>query len=309
MNSSSRLFPVSLMNADFAGELHEDVYQLNPGVSPDRTLRINITRVIDPSTPGYRQPVILLHSEFNNRRQWLTPEGEGFAAVLARAGFDVWLPEARGHGLSPDHDRWSANTLSVSASEDLPAIQAFVAEQSGTEPIWVGAELGGLALAYALTHDPRMAETAAGAAFIDVATAHWLSNLGRLGLKQRWLMKRAGFADGMAFNWGPEREPWSLFTELYQWRRLAKKSQHPVYDRLETLRLPVFLLAVKDSERDTHILQSRFKTDSIASAVAAPGAAEAALGGKTGSVRQWLQEKAGTTTSKTSDSHVSLTSS
>lgn len=297
------------MKADFAGELHEDVYQLNPGVSPDPTLRINITRVTDPSTHGYRQPVILLHSEFNNRRQWLTPEGEGFAAVLARVGFDVWLPETRGHGLSPEHDRWSANTLSISASEDFPAIQAFVAEQSGTKPFWVGAELGGMALAYALTHDPRMAEAAAGAAFIDVATAHWLKNISRLGLKQRWRIKRAGFADGPAFNWGPEREPWRLFAELYQWRRLANKSLHPVYDRLETLRLPVFLLAIKDSERDMHILQSRFKTGSLESALATPGDADAALGGKMGSVLQWLQEKGRTPTRKTSDSHVSLLSS
>lgn len=266
MNSSSRLFPVSLMKAEFAGALHEDVYQLYPGISVDRSLRINITRVTDPSYQQYRHAVVLLHSEFSNRRQWLTPEGEGFAAVLARAGFDVWLPEARGHGLSPEHDQWAENTLSLTVTEDFPAIEAFVAEQSGSHPVWIGEGVGGMGLGYALANKPGVAH--AGAVLVDVATPHWRHNLQKLSLKQRWTMKRRGYADGLALGWGPEREPWRLLSELNQWHRLARRGQHPVYDRLDLLQHPVLLVGIEDQSQDLHGLYKRLpKRMSACSAV------------------------------------------
>ena len=112
MRSSSKLFPVSLMAAEMAGPFHEDVYELRPGNSSDASVSISVTRVSDPRRPRLGKPVVLVHREFGNRRFWFAPDGQGIAADLAHAGFDVWLPEMRGHGLSPRNQRWTRNTLS-----------------------------------------------------------------------------------------------------------------------------------------------------------------------------------------------------
>lgn len=256
MHSSSRLFPVSLLKADFAGDLNEDVYQLHPRVSPDLTVRVSVTRVTDPAWHGTRQPIVLLHSEFHNRRQWLTPEGTGFAARLAAAGYDVWLPELRGHGLSPVHDQWLGNTLSVMAVEDWPALQAFVAEQSGQPPLWLGLGVGGLGLSYALIQSPAMAQ-AAGVILVDSATPHWSHSLRQLSIKRRWLISRRGYADGQALGWGTEREPWALFEELQAWQRLGKSGQHPVWDRLRAIKIPSLVIGARDAEADVRSFQGR----------------------------------------------------
>jgi pimeloyl-ACP methyl ester carboxylesterase len=257
MHSSSRLFPVSLMKAEFAGNLNEDVYELNPRVSPDITVRVAVTRVTDPAWKGRRRPIILLHSEFHNRRQWLSPEGRGVAAHLAEEGFDVWLPEMRGHGLSPVHKKWTGNTLSAIAVEDWPALQEFVAEQSGMAPLWLGLGIGGLSLSYALIHAPAMARSAAGIVLVDCATGHWHRELRRLSMTQRWSISRRGYADGQALKWGVEREPWSLFAEMQGWHGLRKKGQHPVWDQLRAIKLPSLIVGIRDDEADTRAFQGR----------------------------------------------------
>lgn len=97
----SPLFPVALISAERRGDLSEDVYRLKPANSPDISVELVVTRLgmaDDSQVRGV--PVILLHGSFSNRRFWYSPKGVGLGAFLARAGFDVWLPEMRGHGLS-----------------------------------------------------------------------------------------------------------------------------------------------------------------------------------------------------------------
>ncbi|EPN67992.1 esterase/lipase/thioesterase family protein, partial [Pseudomonas syringae pv. actinidiae ICMP 19079] len=101
MQSSSQLFPVALISAERRGDLVEDVYRLKPANSPDPSVELVVTRlglVDQPATRG--APVILLHGSFSNRRFWYSPKGIGLGPYLARAGYDVWIPEMRGHGLS-----------------------------------------------------------------------------------------------------------------------------------------------------------------------------------------------------------------
>jgi predicted alpha/beta hydrolase len=60
-----------------------------------------------------------------------------------RAGFDVWIPEMRGHGLSQRNHDYARNRVADYARYDLPAIGAFVREQSAQVPHWIGHSLGG----------------------------------------------------------------------------------------------------------------------------------------------------------------------
>ena len=135
MQSSSTLFPVALLSAERRGDLSEDVYRIKAGNGPDPSVELAITRLgLADQVQAQGVPVILLHGSFSNRRFWYSPKGVGLGAYLARAGFDVWIPEMRGHGLSPRNLAWKHNSVAAYARDDLPLIAAFVREQSGQAP-------------------------------------------------------------------------------------------------------------------------------------------------------------------------------
>lgn len=151
MQSSSKLFPVALVSAELRGDLTEDVYLLKPNNSPDPSVELALTRLGRAGHDGARGvPLVLLHGSFANRRIWYTTGGQGLGAWLARAGFDVWLAEMRGHGLSPRNLSYRDNRVADYARYDLPAIAAFVGEQCAAPAHWLGHAQGGLALVAAL---------------------------------------------------------------------------------------------------------------------------------------------------------------
>lgn len=249
MQSSSRLFPVTLSATEMAGELYEDVYHMNPGVSPDPTLRLAVTRVRDPAWQGDRFPLVLLHSEFHNRRLWLSPQGEGFAGLLARYGFDVWLPEMRGHGLSPKNRDWAQGHVSLLAEEDLPPVHQFVAEQSGQEPAWVGQGLGSRLLAHVMVHNHQLLRRIPAAVFIDPGSpgSHWTNRV--MSVFERMKLGRHERVSGPRRHWGPEDEPSSILRDIYRSQRRYRRGRpHPIYDGLRVIRCPTLSVALADDE-------------------------------------------------------------
>ena len=164
MQSSSSLFPVALLSAERRGDLSEDVYRIKAGNSPDRSVELAVTRLgLADQSEVRGTPVILLHGSFSNRRFWYSPKGIGLGAYLARAGFDVWIPEMRGHGLSPRNREYRHNRVADYARYDLPVIAAFVSEQCGRAAHWIGHSLGGTTLAAALGGQYLGAEQVASA--------------------------------------------------------------------------------------------------------------------------------------------------
>ncbi|MFK8330043.1 alpha/beta fold hydrolase [Pseudomonas sp. BJa5] len=220
MQSSSNLFPVALQSAERRGDLCEDVYRIKAGNSPDRTVELAITRLGLADQSDVRgTPVILLHGSFSNRRFWYSPRGIGLGAYLARAGFDVWMPEMRGHGLSPRNQDYRQNRVADYARYDLPVIGAFVREQSGRAAHWLGHSLGGTTLAAALGGQYLDAELVASAAFFgtQVSRTYWPLKLPPVEWGGRLLLKRFAQISGSRLKRGPEDEPIGLALESMRW--------------------------------------------------------------------------------------------
>nr|WP_286946449.1 alpha/beta fold hydrolase [Pseudomonas sp. UBA6718] len=222
MQSSSELFPVALVSAELRGDLSEDVYRLKPGNSPDFTVELAVTRLglAGQENPGV--PVILLHGSFSNRRFWYSPRGIGLGPHLARAGFDVWIAEMRGHGLSPRNQAYKHNSVADYARYDLPAIAAFVREQTAQAPHWVGHSLGGTTLAAALGGSYLGAEEAASAALFgtQISRIYWPLKVPPVEWGSRLLLKGFHHISGARFKRGPEDEPIGLALESLRWHRL-----------------------------------------------------------------------------------------
>lgn len=223
MQSSSTLFPVALLSAERRGDLSEDVYRIKAGNSPDPSVALALTRLgLVDQRSGHGVPVILLHGSFSNRRFWYSPKGIGLGAYLARAGFDVWIPEMRGHGLSPRNRHWRDNRVADYARYDLPVIAAFVQEKSGQAPHWLGHSLGGTTLAAALGgHYLEPALVASVALFgSQVSRTYWPLKVPPLAWSGRLLLKRFAHLSGTRLKRGPEDEPIGLALESLRWHGL-----------------------------------------------------------------------------------------
>ncbi|WP_097461082.1 alpha/beta fold hydrolase [Mangrovitalea sediminis] len=252
MRSSSQLFPVSLMAAETNGPFNEDVYELRPHNSADASVSVAVTRVTDPRAAPVGQSIVLLHGQFGNRRVWLTPDAQGLAARLAAAGYDVWLPEMRGHGLSPRNRRWENNTLSDIGRFDWPAVNAFVVEQTGHYPRWAALDIGALSLAYGMIEVSDFMAGVVGLGLVNPlrSPARAWDDRGGLSPIRSWRLRRKGYIDGYERRLGPEQEPLALYDELRHWRQLGRKEEHPVFDHLRRIREPTLVMTDHRLDRE-----------------------------------------------------------
>lgn len=211
---------MALLSAERRGDLSEDVYRIKAGNSPDRTVELAVTRLGMADQAEVRgTPVILLHGSFSNRRFWYSPRGIGLGAYLARAGFDVWIPEMRGHGLSPRNRDYRSNRVADYARYDLPVIGAFVSEKCGRAAHWVGHSLGGTTLAAALGGEYLATDLVASAAFFgtQVSRTYWPLKIPPVEWGGRLLLKRFAQLSGTRLKRGPEDEPIGLALESMRW--------------------------------------------------------------------------------------------
>lgn len=94
-----------------------------------------------PSGP----PVILCHGLGSNRQTFLLPTQRNIVHMLLEDGFDVWLAELRGHGLSTSGIAWDSPWDVDDYISDAGEFVAFVSSQaSGASVRWIGHSLGGI---------------------------------------------------------------------------------------------------------------------------------------------------------------------
>ncbi|PAV49774.1 alpha/beta hydrolase [Pseudomonas sp. HAR-UPW-AIA-41] len=256
MQSSSELFPVALISAEIRGELTEDVYLLKPNNSPDNTVELALTRIGMRERSGdLGEPVVLLHGSFSNRRFWCSPLGIGAGAHLARQGFDVWILELRGHGLSPRNRDYTKNRVSQYVRYDLPAVAAFVQEQNGLVPHWVGHSLGGIVLAAALGGGYLDEASAASAALFgsQISRIYWPLKVPPVEWAGRLLLKGFDQVSGSRLKRGPEDEPIGLVKESLRWHGLFGRfgdSERDWWAGLADVRVPLLAAAGAGDTQD-----------------------------------------------------------
>lgn len=249
MRSSSELFPVALVSAELRGDLCEDVYRLKPNNSPDASVELALTRLGLAACEGRRGvPVVLLHGSFSNRRFWYSAKGAGLGAYLARAGFDVWIAEMRGHGLSPRNERYHDNNVAQYVRYDLPAIAEFIFEQTGQAAHWFGHSLGGVILAAALGGrflDERRVRSVSLFG-TEVSRCYWPLKLPPVEWGARLVLRALPHLSGLRLQRGPEDEPIGIAREALRWHGLFGRFGGREYDwwsGLAEVRLPILVVA------------------------------------------------------------------
>ena len=256
MQSSSELFPVALISAELRGDLSEDVYRLKPGNSSDYSVELALTRLCVAGAEDRRGvPVILLHGSFSNRRFWYSPKCIGLGPFLARAGFDVWIAEMRGHGLSPRNQSYRDNSVSDYVHYDLPAIAAFVHEQNPRPAYWLGHSLGGITLAAALGGKHLPCERIAGVALFgaQVSRSHWPLKIPPLEWGLRLALRRFSALSGGRLRRGPEDEPIGIARDFLRRGRLFGRfadRAHDWWQGLADVQVPALVVAGAGDQQD-----------------------------------------------------------
>ncbi len=98
----------------------------------------------DAALGGTLAPVLLVHGYGQNRYAWHLP-ARSFSNYLARAGFDVFNLDLRGHGRSRHLGAHRPTHVTEFVTEDIPAAVEEVQRISGGRAIYyVGHSMGGL---------------------------------------------------------------------------------------------------------------------------------------------------------------------
>ncbi|MFZ4617349.1 MAG: alpha/beta fold hydrolase [Rectinemataceae bacterium] len=102
-------------------------------------------------------PVLMLHGAIESGRIFWSRSGKGLAPWLASRGFDVFVPDLRGHGESPPRiDRGARWGQSESISEELPALfDAIAGHSGGQSQHWIAHSWGGVLMSSFLARYPE----------------------------------------------------------------------------------------------------------------------------------------------------------
>jgi pimeloyl-ACP methyl ester carboxylesterase len=266
MKSSSEFFPVSLFKADIIDDLTDDVYLIKHGRDADPSVQIALTHIgiYGQSSQG-KQPIVLVHGSFTNRRFWISAQGVGLARYLVEAGFDVWLMEMRGHGLSPRNLDYKDNSLEHYAVSDVPAINEFVIEKTGLKPVWLGHSLGGVLIATAIAAETLPEHQIAAIALLgtQVVRRRWflqiplITSMGKL-----WFTLKPEL-DGRKLKIGPENEPAGIAKEYLRWLGLLgrwrfNEGKASLLAKWQNMDVPMLAMVGKNDQSDPAEYCERF---------------------------------------------------
>jgi pimeloyl-ACP methyl ester carboxylesterase len=266
MKSSSEFFPVSLFKADVIGDLTDDVYLIKHGRDADPSVQVALTHIgiYGESSKG-KQPIVLVHGSFTNRRFWLSAQGVGLARYLVEAGFDVWLMEMRGHGLSPRNLDYKDNSLEHYAVSDVPAINEFVIEKTGLKPVWLGHSLGGVLISTAIAAGTLPEHQVAAIALLgtQVVRRRWFLQIPLITSMGKWWFTLKPELDGRKLKIGPENEPAGIAKEYLRWLGLLgrwrfNQNKVSLLTKWQEMDVPMLAMVGKNDQSDPSEYCERF---------------------------------------------------
>ncbi len=165
--------------------------------------------------PERATPAVLIPGTFSNHTFWLGTRGTGFARELATRGYDAWVLDPRGHGLSERQGRGGRWRFDDWARRDAPAtIGTALARRDG---FVIGHSAGGAAALVAVATDPALRERVRGMVVIGTPFP-WLQPFSRIGAHAlRMASRLLGRFPARALRLGPEDELAGVMIQWMDW--------------------------------------------------------------------------------------------
>ena len=176
-------------------------------------------------------PVLMIHGSVENGKIFYSSSGKGIAPYLAKKGYDVFVPDLRGRGLSkPSISKDSRFGWAETIEVDMPLYIEKIKKLKGDMPIhWVAHSWGGVVILAYLAQHPEITETTMSMVFfatkrkikfnsfkkIWTIRVLW-DKLARLAIRQK------GFFDAKRFKAGSDNETKRIFDESTKWVKTKK---------------------------------------------------------------------------------------
>ena len=252
-----------MMDATQQEKLTEPTHHLLGGVKVElRTVdtadhaRLALSRIRSRSEKPLPLPVILVHGSYSTRSFWVSDKGLGLGVFLADQGFDVWIPELRGHGRSPKGADFSKITAEDQIRYDLPAVQAAVFAATEKPAFWIGHSFGGLFILAALSVgwlDQKKVQSIVsfgsqishGDRYLKIPPVAWTLSA---------VLRLVGNFPAPRFGLGPEIESAGTMIETIDWKKFRGRWTNSegvsYWDGLEDITVPVMTYAAASDKND-----------------------------------------------------------
>jgi predicted alpha/beta hydrolase len=106
-----------------------------------------------------RPSLLLVHGAIENGRVFYSESGKGLAPFLSQSGFDTYVLDFRGRGLStPKISRYSRHGQTEMITQDLPTIIRALRDRTpfkNISPVWIAHSWGGVLLLSLLARFPE----------------------------------------------------------------------------------------------------------------------------------------------------------
>ncbi len=234
---------------DTIGPVEAEVHRVLTGDE----VEIAVTRLLGECSGP---PVVLVHGTFCQRSFWVSRKGIGLGPYLRDRGFDVWIPELRGHGRSPRDRRFRSWSAEDHLRWDLPAVQQLVASERGRRAQWVGHSWGGLAILASmaggwLSQEPVRSAVVLGANITEGDT--WMKH--RLPAAAAWVVLTVlGRVPARQLRLGPEPESRAYVLEFFRWKGCnpdwRTRGGRSYWAGIHALDVPLLAFAAADDSND-----------------------------------------------------------
>ncbi|HEY9102071.1 alpha/beta fold hydrolase [Chitinimonas sp.] len=186
-------------------------------------------RRIHPAEPG--SAVLMVHGAVANARTFYSDKGKGLGPWLAQRGYDVYVLDLRGRGLStPKIARGAAHGQTESICEDIPAALLEIQRLRGEQvPLYLVAHSwGGVLLSAALARKPEWARRVRANVYLGSKRSIRVWNWHRLyEIEIFWqrlaslLAKRKGYLPAAELGMGADDETLKSLRQSQQWVKAA----------------------------------------------------------------------------------------
>lgn len=219
-------------------------------------VELAVTRLGRGGEPERRPPVTLIHGTFCQRSFWISNKGIGLGPFLRDRGYDVWIPELRGHGRSPRDRRFRGWTAEDQMRFDIPAIQRLVENECGQRAHWVGHSWGGAAIMGTLGAGWLRSEQMQSAVVLGANMTEgddWLKR--PLPRAAAWtLLTLVGRVPARLFGLGPEPESRGYMLDFYHWKGPGQgwltRDGRDYWEGIHNAQVPLLAFAAANDKSD-----------------------------------------------------------
>lgn len=185
-------------------------------------------RIRHPQREG-GPPVLMVHGMMSNGRIFYSHNGKGLAHYLASQGFDVFVADLRGKGLStPRISRHARHGQTEMIRDDVPALHAAIRGLTGDQPVhWVSHSWGGVILNSALLRRPELIPQVASLVHFAAKRSVHVRNLPKaIEIDLMWNMvlrgvtRSVGYLPARELNFGADNETDKTHRQIARWAKV-----------------------------------------------------------------------------------------